>query len=74
MGTEVPRSFATSGSRPIITNSVVPIPKAEIASASRAKGMENLSGWGWRGAARGVLSSVSEQSLPGRVFRRENGT
>lgn len=39
VGTEVPRSSATSGSSPIITNSVVPMPKALTASASRARGM-----------------------------------
>ncbi|GAA2987641.1 hypothetical protein JCM13580A_47500 [Streptomyces drozdowiczii] len=39
MGTEVPRSSATLGRRPIITNSVVPMPKALTASASRARGM-----------------------------------
>lgn len=41
-GIETPRSPATSGSRPMITNSVVPIPKALIASASRAAGMDFL--------------------------------
>ncbi|CAM5737816.1 hypothetical protein SBADM41S_00673 [Streptomyces badius] len=39
VGTDVPRSSATLGSRPIMTNSVVPMPKALTARARRARGM-----------------------------------
>src|SRR4051812_16132110 len=38
-GMSTPRSDATSGSSPTTANSVVPIPKALIASASSASGM-----------------------------------
>ena len=40
MSIDTPRSAATSGSRPMMTNSLVPMPKAAAASAMRCKGME----------------------------------
>ncbi len=44
VGMEMPRSRAISGSTPIMTNSVVPMPKAPIASASSAMGTRLPSG------------------------------
>ncbi|GAB2752183.1 hypothetical protein GCM10027199_25910 [Amycolatopsis magusensis] len=41
---ETPKSAAVSGSTPIMTNSVVPMPKAPMASASSAMGTVLLSG------------------------------
>jgi hypothetical protein len=37
---DTPRSAATSGSRPMMTNSVVPMQKDAMASARIGKGME----------------------------------
>ncbi len=39
VGTLTPKSSATWGSTPMITNSVVPIPKAPMARARSARGM-----------------------------------
>ncbi|HEU4949041.1 MAG TPA: hypothetical protein VFT31_17970 [Kribbella sp.] len=41
-GMLAPKSVATSGSRPMMTNSVVPMPKAPMASARRAADMSGL--------------------------------
>ena len=49
MSIDTPRSAATSGSRPMMTNSLVPMPKAAAASAMRCKGMERAG----KGAALG---------------------
>src|SRR5258706_1968921 len=47
-GIDIWNSAATSGSRPIMRNSVVPMPNAPIASASRAKGKDLRSGYSIR--------------------------
>src|SRR5688500_4538672 len=53
-GTETPRLSATSGSMPMTTNSVVPMPKAPMARASRARGTGGLQAM-WGGAAGSVV-------------------
>lgn len=63
VGTVTPKSAATSGSRPMITNSVVPIPKAPMARARRARGMEV--------PFLGGVESAAPQLIPtGRVIAR----
>lgn len=55
-GRLTPRSAAMVGMRPTMTNSVVPMAKALMVSASKAKGMETTPK-GWKGSQCGPLLS-----------------
>src|SRR6266550_3946999 len=61
-GIDIWKSAATSGSRPIMRNSVVPMPNAPIASASRAKG---------KGSALRLFDAVPVRRRVGVAHRRD---
>ena len=76
--TDTPNPSAISGSMPMTTNSVVPMPKAPMARASRARGTDGLQGTAartrWGGLRRpagasGEILSEGQGGVPGRHAR-----
>src|SRR5258708_16169443 len=61
-GIDMWKSAATSGSRPIMRNSVVPMPNAPIASASRARG---------KGLRSGLFDTLPARRRAGVAHRRD---
>src|SRR3954470_8341800 len=64
---ETPKSAATSGSSPIMTNSVVPMPKAPIASASSAAGTVTSASSAPRRSSHAALDAPLDQQPVGRI-------